>query len=119
MARYLRTVKTGLVATQGSRIVAGCRFRSCLIASAQLTPNSVTWRIQLSKQTREPYRELVGETDLDTEQERAALAFIDAMTRLPDTQDGPYEVCAQAVGMLTEDQCRPVAWTITVLNAFS
>jgi AhpD family alkylhydroperoxidase len=59
------------------------------------------------------------EADLYTEQERAALALTDAMTRLPDTQDVPDEVYAQAAGVFTEDQYRAVAWAITVINAFN
>lgn len=59
------------------------------------------------------------ETDLYTEQERAALALTDAMTRLPETQDVPDEVYAQAVGVFTEDQYRAVAWTITMINTFN
>jgi alkylhydroperoxidase family enzyme len=59
------------------------------------------------------------EADLYTGQERAALALTDAMTRLPETQDVPDEVYAQAVGVLTEDQYRAVAWTITMINAFN
>ncbi len=38
------------------------------------------------------------ETNLYTEQERAALALTDAMTLLPETQDVPDEVYAQAIG---------------------
>jgi len=59
------------------------------------------------------------EADLYTEQERAALALTDAMTRLPETQDVPDEVYAQATGAFTEDQYRAVAWAITVINAFN
>lgn len=59
------------------------------------------------------------ETDLYSEQERAALALTDAMTRLPQTQDVPDEVYEQAVGAFTEDQYRAVAWAITVINAFN
>jgi AhpD family alkylhydroperoxidase len=59
------------------------------------------------------------ETDLYSEQERAALALTDAMTLLPQTQDVPDEVYQQAVSVFTEDQYRAVAWTITVINAFN
>ena len=59
------------------------------------------------------------ETDLYSEQERAALALTDAMTRLSETQDVPDEIYAQAAGAFTEDQYRAVAWTITVINAFN
>ena len=59
------------------------------------------------------------ETDLYSEQERAALALTDAMTRLSETQDVPDEVYDRAVSVFTEDQYRAVAWTITVINAFN
>jgi AhpD family alkylhydroperoxidase len=59
------------------------------------------------------------ETDLYSEQERAALALTDAMTRLPQTQDVPDEVYERAVSVFTEDQYRAVAWAITVINAFN
>jgi AhpD family alkylhydroperoxidase len=59
------------------------------------------------------------ETDLYSQQERAALALTDAMTRLSETQDVPDEVYEQAVSVFSEDQYRAVAWTITVINAFN
>jgi AhpD family alkylhydroperoxidase len=59
------------------------------------------------------------ETDLYSQEERAALALTDAMTRLSETQDVPDEVYEQAVSVFTEDQYRAVAWTITVINAFN
>jgi AhpD family alkylhydroperoxidase len=65
---------------------------------------------------------LVGawwETELYSEQERAALALTDAMTRLSQTQDVPDEVYEQAVSVFTEEQYRAVAWAITVINAFN
>jgi AhpD family alkylhydroperoxidase len=65
---------------------------------------------------------LVGawwETELYSEQERAALALADAMTRLSQTQDVPDEVYEQAVSVFTEEQYRVVAWAITVINAFN
>lgn len=59
------------------------------------------------------------ETGLYSEQERAALALTDAMTRLAETKDVPDEVYMQTVGAFTEDQYRAVAWTITMINAFN
>jgi AhpD family alkylhydroperoxidase len=59
------------------------------------------------------------ETDLYNDQERAALALTDAMTRLSVTQDVPDQVYEQAVSVFTEDQYRVVAWAITVINAFN
>jgi AhpD family alkylhydroperoxidase len=65
---------------------------------------------------------LVGawwETDLYSEQERAALALTDAMTRLSQTQDVPDDVYEQGIGVFTEEQYRAVGWAITVINAFN
>ena len=59
------------------------------------------------------------EADLYSDQERAALALTDAMTRLSEAQNVPDEVYEQAVSVFTEDQYRAVAWTITVINAFN
>jgi AhpD family alkylhydroperoxidase len=59
------------------------------------------------------------ETDLYSEQERAALALTDAMTLLPEAQDVPDQVYEQATAVFTEDQYRAVAWTITVINAYN
>jgi hypothetical protein len=41
------------------------------------------------------------------------------MTRLPETQDMPDAIYAQAAGVLTEDQYRVVAWPITMINTFN
>ncbi|GHF21576.1 alkyl hydroperoxide reductase AhpD [Amycolatopsis deserti] len=59
------------------------------------------------------------ETDLYTEQERAALALTDAMTRLPQHQDVPDDVYQQATSVFTEEQYVAVAWAATVINAFN
>ncbi|WP_027934377.1 carboxymuconolactone decarboxylase family protein [Amycolatopsis thermoflava] len=59
------------------------------------------------------------ETDLYTEQERAALALTDAMTRLPQNQDVPDDVYQQATSVFTEEQYVAVAWAATVINAFN
>ncbi|TCP53009.1 AhpD family alkylhydroperoxidase [Tamaricihabitans halophyticus] len=59
------------------------------------------------------------ETELYSEQERAALALADAMTRLPINQDVPEEVYQQATKVFTDDQYTAVAWAATVINAFN
>ncbi|GAB2975972.1 carboxymuconolactone decarboxylase family protein [Amycolatopsis acidiphila] len=59
------------------------------------------------------------ETDRYTEQERAALALTDAMTKLSQTQDVPDEVYEQATAVLTEEQYAAVAWAVTTMNAFN
>jgi AhpD family alkylhydroperoxidase len=59
------------------------------------------------------------ETDRYTEQERAALALTDAMTKLSETQDVPDDVYEQATSRLTEEQYLAVAWAVTTMNAFN
>jgi AhpD family alkylhydroperoxidase len=59
------------------------------------------------------------ETDRYTEQERAALALTDAMTKLSETQDVPDDVYAHATAALSEEQYTVVAWAVTVMNAFN
>ncbi|PXY25118.1 alkylhydroperoxidase [Prauserella sp. PE36] len=59
------------------------------------------------------------ETELYTEQERAALALTEAMTRLPQHQDVPDDVYEQAKAVFTEEQYVAVAWAATVINAFN
>jgi AhpD family alkylhydroperoxidase len=59
------------------------------------------------------------ETRLYTEEERAALALTDAMTRLSEHQDVPDDVYEQATAALTEEQYAVVAWAVTVINAFN
>ncbi|GAA5152759.1 MULTISPECIES: carboxymuconolactone decarboxylase family protein [Amycolatopsis] len=59
------------------------------------------------------------ETDFYSEQERAALALTDAMTRLSQVQDVPDDVYEQATTAFTEEQYLVVAWAITAINAFN
>ncbi|MEU4248631.1 carboxymuconolactone decarboxylase family protein [Amycolatopsis sp. NPDC026612] len=59
------------------------------------------------------------ETDLFSEQEQAALALTEAMTKLPVTQTVPDDVYEQAVKVFTEDQYRAVAWEIIAINSWN
>ena len=59
------------------------------------------------------------ETDLFTEQEQAALALTEAMTKLSATQSVPDDVYEQAVKVFTEDQYRAVAWEIIAINSWN
>ncbi|WP_410616319.1 carboxymuconolactone decarboxylase family protein [Amycolatopsis sp. lyj-109] len=59
------------------------------------------------------------ETDLFTEQEQAALALTEAMTKLPATQTVPDDVYEQAAKVFTEDQYRAVAWEIIAINSWN
>ncbi|WP_153029903.1 carboxymuconolactone decarboxylase family protein [Amycolatopsis sp. YIM 10] len=59
------------------------------------------------------------ETELYTEQERAALALTDAMTKLSERQDVPDDVYEQATKVLTEDQYRAVCWAVVMINAWN
>lgn len=59
------------------------------------------------------------ETDRYTDQERAALALTEAMTKLSETQEVADAVYEQATAALSEQQYAAVAWAVTVMNAFN
>ncbi|HKN51753.1 MAG TPA: carboxymuconolactone decarboxylase family protein, partial [Amycolatopsis sp.] len=59
------------------------------------------------------------ETELFTEQERAALALTEAMTKLSLSQDVPEDVYEEAIRVFTEAQYRTVAWAIIVINSWN
>ncbi|NKQ57550.1 carboxymuconolactone decarboxylase family protein [Amycolatopsis sp. K13G38] len=59
------------------------------------------------------------ETDLYSEQERAALELTEAMAKLSQTQDVPDEVYRQATKVFTEEQYVAVAWAATTMNALN
>ncbi|WP_199433469.1 carboxymuconolactone decarboxylase family protein [Qaidamihabitans albus] len=59
------------------------------------------------------------ETDLYTEQERAALELTEAMTRLSQHQDVPDAVYERATTAFSEEQYTAVAWAATVINALN
>jgi AhpD family alkylhydroperoxidase len=59
------------------------------------------------------------ETELYTEQERAALALTESMTRIADTKDVPEDVYAEAVRVFTEEQYRVIAWAIITINSWN
>ncbi|WP_026469065.1 carboxymuconolactone decarboxylase family protein [Amycolatopsis balhimycina] len=59
------------------------------------------------------------ETGLFTEQEQAALALTEAMTKLSATQAVPDDVYEQAAKVFTEDQYRAVAWEIIAINSWN
>ncbi|MEV6876445.1 carboxymuconolactone decarboxylase family protein [Amycolatopsis sp. NPDC051128] len=59
------------------------------------------------------------ETDLFTEQEQAALALTEAMTKLSETQTVPDDVYEEAARVFTEDQYRAVAWEVIAINSWN
>jgi AhpD family alkylhydroperoxidase len=59
------------------------------------------------------------ETNLYTEQERAALELTEAITRLPQTQDVPDDVYERAVKVFSEAQYQAVAWMTVVINTYN
>lgn len=59
------------------------------------------------------------ETDLYTEQERAALRLADAMARLPVNQDVPDDVYAEATRVFSVEQYAVLGWACAVINAFN
>jgi AhpD family alkylhydroperoxidase len=59
------------------------------------------------------------ETDLFTEQEQAALALTEAMTKLSATQTVPDDVYEEAARVFTEEQYRAVAWEVIAINSWN
>jgi AhpD family alkylhydroperoxidase len=59
------------------------------------------------------------ETDLFTEQERAALELTEVLTRLADTNDIPGDVYENATRVFTEAQYQAVVWMVMVINAYN
>ncbi|WP_020670979.1 carboxymuconolactone decarboxylase family protein [Amycolatopsis nigrescens] len=56
------------------------------------------------------------ETELYTEQERAALALTEAITKLSQTQDVPDDVYQQATAVFDETQYAVLVWSVGVIN---
>ena len=59
------------------------------------------------------------ETEFFTEQERAALALTEAMTRIAALGDVPDDVYAEATRVFSEEQYRAVGWAIIVINSWN
>jgi AhpD family alkylhydroperoxidase len=59
------------------------------------------------------------ETDLFTEEERAALELTEVITRLTQTQDVPDDVYERAVKVFSEAQYQAVVWMTVVINTYN
>ncbi|TDV55105.1 carboxymuconolactone decarboxylase family protein [Actinophytocola oryzae] len=59
------------------------------------------------------------ETDLYSEQERAALELAETITRLSETRDVPDEVYEYATKVLTEAQYQAVVWLVVIINGYN
>ncbi|WP_410582326.1 carboxymuconolactone decarboxylase family protein [Amycolatopsis sp. lyj-108] len=59
------------------------------------------------------------ETELFTEQERAALALTEAITNLATVQDVPDDVYEEATRVFTEEQYRAVVWEAIAINSWN
>ncbi len=59
------------------------------------------------------------ETDLFSEQERAALALAEAMTELPGRREVPDETYDRAATVFTERQLAVVAWVAAEIQTFN
>jgi AhpD family alkylhydroperoxidase len=59
------------------------------------------------------------ETDLFTEQERAALELTETITRLSETCDVPDEVYEYATKVFTESQYQAVCWLVVIINGYN
>ncbi len=59
------------------------------------------------------------ETELFSEQERAALELTEVLTRLSETRDLPDEVYDYATKVFTEDQYQAVVWVVMIINGYN
>lgn len=59
------------------------------------------------------------ETTLYTEQERAALALTESITRISETADVPDDVYRAAEAVFGPEQLGAVIWVITVINSWN
>jgi AhpD family alkylhydroperoxidase len=59
------------------------------------------------------------ETDLYSEQERAALELTETITRLSETRDVPDEVYEYATKVFTETQYQAVCWLVMIINGWN
>jgi AhpD family alkylhydroperoxidase len=59
------------------------------------------------------------ETELYSEQERAALELTETITRLSETRDVPDDVYEYATKVFTESQYQAVVWLIMIINSFN
>lgn len=59
------------------------------------------------------------ETDLYSEQERAALELTETLTRLADTRDVPDDVYEYATKVFTETQYQAVVWEVMMINGYN
>ncbi|WP_018686987.1 carboxymuconolactone decarboxylase family protein [Actinokineospora enzanensis] len=59
------------------------------------------------------------ETELYTDQERAALLLTEALSKLSQTQDVSDEVYTEVTAVLSKKQYVAVAWTVSVANTFN
>lgn len=59
------------------------------------------------------------ETELFTDQERAALELTEAVTCLSQTKGVPEDVYERATAVFTEDQYSAVMWMIMVINSWN
>ena len=59
------------------------------------------------------------ETELFTEEERAALELTEVITRLAETQDVPDDVYERAIKVFSEAQYQAVVWMTVVINTYN
>ncbi|WHT16407.1 carboxymuconolactone decarboxylase family protein [Crossiella sp. CA-258035] len=59
------------------------------------------------------------ETELFTEQERAALELTEQVTRLAETREVPEEMYRRATAVFSEQEYQAVMWMIVVINAYN
>lgn len=91
--------------------INGCAFCLDMHSATALKAGESQRRLNLLAAWRE--------TDLYTEQERAALDVTEALTRLSETRDLPDDVYSYATKVLTEEQYQVVVWLVVMINGWN
>ncbi|GAA3542189.1 carboxymuconolactone decarboxylase family protein [Amycolatopsis ultiminotia] len=99
-----------LVKIRASQI-NGCAFCLDMHAEAAIAAGESPRRLYVLEGWRE--------TELFSEQERAALAYTEAMTVISEHKDVPEDVYAEAARVFTDDQHRALAWSIVTINSWN
>ncbi len=99
-----------LVKTRASQI-NGCAYCADMHARDGVSHGETARRLAVLPVWRE--------TELFTEQERAALALVEAISRLSQTQQVPDEVYGQAAEAFSERQLAVVIWAASLIQVFN
>ena len=89
----------------------GCAFCTDMHAKTAIKKGETARRLTLLPVWRE--------TELCSDQKRAALALTEAMPELPGTREVPDEVYQQAAAVFTESQLTALVWIAALIQTFN